>query len=173
MNPDQSGAEKVVPLATRTELIENAINRYAKMIFALAVHQTGSRADADDIFQEVCITLVRDQNAPLTNDSHLKSYLIRVTINKCKDLHKSAWRTHTEPFEEHIGDISPESESILDEVMRLKPFYRSVIYLYYYQGYSVKEIADILDKKENTVSSALRRARVKLKTILEEEGYHG
>lgn len=166
-------AEKILPFRSRTELIEDAVRTYAKMIVALAYHQTGSRADADDILQEVCLSLVRDENAPLTDDTHFKAYLIRVTINKCKDFHKSAWRKRVEPLDEHIGNISPESQSILDEVMKLKPFYRSVIYLYYYQEYSVKEIADILDKKENTVSSALRRARLKLRDILEEEGYHG
>lgn len=143
------------------------------MVFALAYHQTGSKSDADDIFQEVCLRLVRDKNAPLNDSRHLKAYLIRVTVNLCKDLHKSVWRKRTEPLEEHIGDISPESENILDELMKLKPFYRDVIYLYYYQEYSVKDIAGILGKKENTVSSALRRARLKLKDILEEEGYHG
>ena len=170
---NDTSAEKILPFISRSELIEDAVKTYAKMITALAYHQTGSRADADDIFQEVCLSLVRDDNAPLTDGAHLKAYLIRITINKCKDLHKSAWRKRVEPLVDHIGDISPESQSILDEVMKLKPFYRSVIYLYYYQEYSVREIAQILDKKENTVSSALRRARLKLRDILEEEGYHG
>ncbi len=61
----------------------------------------------------------------------------------------------------------------MDEVMKLKPFFRSVIYLYYYQEYSVREIAELFGKNENTVSTALRRARLKLKDILKEEGYHG
>ena len=129
--------------------------------------------DADDVFQDVCLRLVRDENAPLTNDSHLKAYLIRVTVNICKDLHKCAWRKRTEPLDDHVGDISPESESIMDEVMKLKPFFRSVIYLYYYQEYSGREIAELFGKNENTVSTALRRARLKLKDILKEEGYHG
>lgn len=168
-----TAAEKIIVFRSHAEQIEEAVRQHAKMIFTLAYHHTGSRHDADDIFQEVCLTLVRDNNAPLSDGQHLKSYLIRVTVNKCKDFHKSAWRKRTEPLDDHIGDLSPQSESIIEEVMRLKPFYRSVIYLYYYQEYSVKEIAELLGKKENTVSSALRRARLKLKEILSEEEYRG
>lgn len=168
-----SSAEKIISFSLRTKLIEEIVRRYAKMIFGLAFHHTGNRADADDIFQEVCLRLLRDANAPLTDEKHLKAYLIRVTVNLCKDLHKSAWRKRTEPLDDHIRDINPQSESIIEEVMRLKSFYRDVIYLYYYQEYSVKEIAELLEKKENTVFSALRRARLKLKDILEEEGYRG
>lgn len=163
----------MIAFRSRSVWIEDAVRQYAKTIFALAFHHTGSRADAEDIFQEVCLRLVRDDNAPLTDDIHLKAYLIHVTVNLCKDWHKSAWRKRTEPLEEHIGDVSPEKVSILEELMKLKPFYRDVIYLYYYQEYSVREIAAMFGKKENTVSSALRRARLKLKDILEEEGYHG
>ncbi len=166
-----NAAPKIVSFKPRNVLIEDAVVRYADMIYRIAYHNMGSCADAQDAVQEVSLTLVRDQKAPLDTPAHLKSYLIRVTLNYCKDVHKSAWRRRTEPLDEHTELISPEDRSVLDEVMALKPLYRNVIYLYYYEGYNTREIGEMLNKSENTISSALRRARMKLKDVLTEGGF--
>ena len=91
--------------------------------------------------------------------------------NKCKDLNKTAWYRKTESLTEIEIPFTEDEEGILEEVFKLSSDYRNVIYLYYYEGYNISEVASILDKKENTISSRLTRARKKLKNILIEGGY--
>lgn len=155
---------------TREALIENTIRKHADMIYRIAYQNTGSTADAEDILQEVSIALVT-KNAPLENEEHLKRWLIRVTINKCRDLHRHLKVIETEPLEDHEDIPADEKGEIMEELQQLPEQYRNIIYLYYYEQYTLQEIADIMKKSINTISSGLQRARNQLKRVLMEEGY--
>ena len=104
----------------------------------------------------------------------MKAWLLRVAFNKCRDFRKS-FRFRKQCSFDDVNEnmlcveFTSDEKSLLAEISSLPEKYSSVIYLYYYEKYSVKEIAEILKKNENTVSSLLRRARNKLKDILEEE----
>ncbi len=152
---------------------ENIIRQYADMIYRIAYQNLKSQSDAEDIFQEVCLALLT-KNVPSDDEKHLKHWLIRVTINKCYNFHKSFWQSRTEPIEDHTGLAAPEHSTVMDEVFQLPREYRNVIYLYYYESYTIAEIAEILHKSPNTISSQLQRARKKLGKILSEGGnYNG
>lgn len=152
---------------SRKQRLEEVIRTYADMIYRLAYQNTKSRADADDIFQEVCLCLLT-KNPPLDNPEHLKFWLVRVTLNKCNSLHKSAWRTRTQALDETLVR-EDESREVLDMVLRLPKHYRNAIYLHYYEGYGVAEIGRLLGKSPNTVASWLMRGRKRLKGLLTDE----
>ncbi len=165
VNEDKTG--------NREALIENTIRRHADMIYRIAYQNTGSYDDAEDILQEVSIALVT-KNAPLDDEEHLKRWLIRVTINKCRDLHRHLKVIETEPLEDHEDVPAEEKDGVMEELQQLPEQYRNIIYLYYYEQYTLQEIAQILKKSINTISSGLQRARKQLKNILIEEGFsHG
>jgi RNA polymerase sigma-70 factor (ECF subfamily) len=139
------------------------------MVIRIAYQNTGNPTDAEDIAQEAFMKLIK---APEFNDeAHIKAWLIRVTINLCKDFKRSFWQKRTGPLTEDWQHFTDTQESILEEIMNLPRHYRNAIYLYYYEGYNVPEISKILIVKENTVSSWLTRARKKLKNLILEGGY--
>lgn len=146
---------------------EKIIEKHADMIYRIALQNLKNQADAEDIFQDVCITLLTKE-APLDDDAHIKHWLIRVTINKCNNLKKSLWHKRTDSIDDYTELVAPQTQSVLEELFRLPASYRNIIYLYYYEEYTVAEIAEILKKNKNTVNSQLQRARKKLKNILEE-----
>ena len=150
-----------------TEETERIIRQYADMIYRIAVHHTGSQADAEDILQDVCVELLT--KCPCRDDpEHLKAWLIRVTVNKCNSLHRLAGRRKCEPLEGHSDLAQPEQVSVMEEIRQLPETMRDIIYLYYYEEYTIAEIAKILRRSPNTVSSSLQRARRKLKELLQE-----
>lgn len=146
---------------------EHIIREHADMIYRIALQNLKNPDDASDIFQEVCLSLLT-KNAPLYDDVHIKNWLIRVTINKCKNHRKSVWNTRTEPLNPDFNAQVNEDTSALELIFSLPINYRNLVYLYYYEKYTVPEIAEILGKSKNTVNSQLQRARKKLKTILED-----
>ncbi len=149
-------------------------SRYGKMVLRIAYQNTGNMAEAEDITQEVFIKLMKETR-DFTNEEHSKAWLIRVTINLCKDYFKSArFRKNVAFTEENLsGDyltmecVNPEDKQVFKELRKLPANYRNVLYLYYVEEYSVPEIAKLLQTKKNTVSSWLRRAKKKLKFKLE------
>ncbi len=153
----------------KTEKAEKIVRRYADMIYRIALHNLKNPTDADDIFQEVCMALLT-KNAPLDDAVHIKNWLIRVTINKCSNFSKSLWQSRTESIDEHTELTAPETKFVMEELDKLPVNYRNIIYLYYYEEYTVPEIAEILSKSKNTINSQLQRARKKLRKILEEGG---
>ena len=101
------------------------------------------------------------------DEEHVKSWLIRVTINQCLDYKKSLVKRSTVPIENMEIPFEHKEEGILEELQLLKEDERNILYLYYYEGYKIKEIAKILKQKQNTINSKLTRARKKLKEIME------
>ncbi len=154
-------------LTTKKEKAEQIIRQHADMIYRIALQNLKNPDDASDIFQEVCLSLLT-KNAPLFDDVHIKHWLIRVTINKCRNLRKSVWNTRTEPLTPDFSAAKEEDLSALELIFSLPINYRNVVYLYYFEQYTVPEISEILGKSKNTVNSQLQRARKKLREILED-----
>lgn len=148
---------------------KEVVEKYSNTLLQIAFQRTFNKSDSEDIVQDVFIKLIKNSNK-IKDEEHLKNWLIRVTINLCSDYNKSFWNKNTTVLDEKLSDFDNEEILIFKEINKLKPIYRDIIYLYYYQGYKIKEISIILKMKENTVSSNLTRAREKLKTILEDGG---
>ena len=150
----------------------NYYNLYSKMIYRLAFVQMKTKEQAEDILQDVFIKLM-GQSIVFENEEHAKAWLIKTTINCCKDYWKSAWfRKHvTLDAAAEISTYLPSNTKgfVTDCVKRLPTKYRYIIHLYYYEEYSLKEIADILSINENTVRTRISRARQLLKKYLGKE----
>lgn len=152
------------------ELFLKLAQQHMDMVFRLAFSCLKSRADADDVTQTVLLRLY-ERDMPFESEEHAKHWLIRVTINECKKHWRSPWR-RTEDFTEYAGTLTfdtPHHSDVFDAVMALDPKYRVVIYLYYYEGYRIGEIAQLLHLRSGTVGTRLARARERLKQSLSEE----
>lgn len=144
--------------------------KYSDMIFRVAYSYTNNRQDAEDIVQDMFVKLI-ELDKPFESDEHEKAWIIRVTVNLCKNRLKLFWNKNTCALTE-ISDAAHFSNKegfVLEAVMSLAENYRIIVYLYYYEGYKTAEIAKILKKRETSVRSALHRAREQLKTILKED----
>lgn len=148
------------------------VEEFSDMIFRIAYQNLCNIADAEDVVQEVFISLLKSKGKIFNDSEHLKSWLIRVTINKCLDVRRSFFRKNTVPIDSQVISYTDEEKVLMDQIMKLPKDYRNIIYLYYYEGYKIKEIADILGKNQNTISSKLQRGRNKLKKNLIEGGYY-
>ena len=146
------------------ERLEDIVDRYGQTILRTAYLYLKDRQRAEDVCQEVFIKLFRE-NKEFENQSHEKAWILRVTINLCKDQLKSWWRKRRVPLEESIQceDGGSLPDETLEKVLALPPQYREALYLYYYEGYSTPELASILHKKEATIRSYLHRGRALLK----------
>lgn len=149
-----------------SDFIQNAVSKYLDTVLRIAYQNTQNQTDAEDVAQEVFIKLMKQ---PRFNDEgHMKAWLIRVTVNQCKDLKKSFWHRNTIAISDDRQAAEEPAQEVWAEIWKLPKDYRNVIYLYYYEGYTVPEIAEILGRNVNTVSSWLTRARKSLKKILAE-----
>jgi RNA polymerase sigma-70 factor (ECF subfamily) len=144
---------------------EAIIREHADMVRRICFLYLQNSSEADDVFQDVFLKLFQNKT-PFANPEHEKAWLIRVAINACKDVRKSfRWRRiHLiQEFEfpaVEANDIRDDSESeILQVVLSLPKKFKELIYLFYYEDYSVPQIAAMLGKKENTIYSQLHRAR--------------
>ena len=155
--------------------LEQVMELYADMVYRVSVSITKNEEDAKDVFQETFLRLVRYQET-ITSEEHLKAWLIRVATNCAKTLVQNPWNQRTQGMEEMENSIScedvyeQEENTLLSELQGLPSKYSVVLYLFYYEGYSVKEIGKILNKKENSIKTLLNRGRGLLKTKLMEGG---
>ena len=132
---------------------------YAHAVYRLAYARTGCRADAEDVMQEVFLRLLRAKPV-FDSEAHAKAWLLRVAANCSNDLFRLPWRKREEPLPEDLPAAeTPEAGPVLQAVLSLPARYRTPIHLYYYEGFSVAEIAEIIGKREGTVKSRLFRAR--------------
>lgn len=142
-----------------------AFKQYTDTVYRVALHNTVNFSDAEDVTQEVFIKLL-ETNKAFRDSEHLKAWLIRVTVNLCRDKMKRMSRETL--VEDAVYKNSGEGETdILKAVKSLPENYRNTIYLHYYEGYTAKEIGRILDAKENTVLSWLSRGREALRKELD------
>ena len=154
---------------------EAAIDRYADMVYRLALSQMKNATDADDLFQEVFVRLV-SHIQDLESWEHVKAWLIRVTINCARKHFAQYWNKNVDYMDEpeRMADESggyelPEEHPVRTAVQKLPPKYRLVIHLYYFEERTVAEIAQLTDQKETTVKSQMHRAREMLKDLVVEE----
>lgn len=150
--------------------VQRLVETYSDLILRLSYTYLGSTADAQDICQNVFLKLLQSPRS-FESSRHERAFLIRMAVNLCKDHLKSHWRRTTVALEEAeaVPAPQPEEGSLLAAVALLPPKYRTVIYLYYYEGYSAKEIAALLGEKPATVFTRLDRGRQKLRLYLEQE----
>lgn len=150
--------------------IQLAVSKYSKTVARTAFSYLKNTSDAEDITQEVFLSLLQS-NMEFKEDEHLKAWLIRVAINKCKNHLKSGWFRNKADFPEDLSYMPEEESYVLQAVLSLKEKYRMPIHLHYYEGYSIKEISQILDAPAATVGTRLARGRKELKKIIGDDIY--
>ena len=152
------------------------VDRYADAIIRLGYTWLGDLDDAKDICQEVLLKLLADGRT-FPDRGQERAWVVRVAINQCKNWKKSAWFRRRAPLEEglHLSVEAPEPQdgSLLEQVNRLPPKYRQVLYLRYYEDYEVQEFAALLGQSPALVSTHLARARAKLRQQLGGTCYDG
>jgi len=155
------------------------------VVYRVAYCRLESRADAEDVYQEVFLHLLRDTTA-FRDDEHLKAWLIRTTLNECNDLCRSAWRKHTAPLEDALDyrpdyaasassaasmgsewDAAADYSDLWQAIATLPDDLRTVVYLHYVEGYKTTEIAKLVGCSSVTVRTRLHRARHHLKATLQ------
>jgi RNA polymerase sigma factor (sigma-70 family) len=145
---------------------EEILEKYEKMVIRIAFTNVKNISDAQDIAQDVFLTMLTKR--PLfENEEHRKAWLIRVTVNRCKNYRKSFWFSRTEPLPDTLDYLPQEERGVLAAVLSLPRNYRTVIHLYYYEGYNINEIAALLRKRPATVGTWLARGRQALKIALQ------
>lgn len=141
-------------------------NLYGNMVFKIAMVNLGNKEDAEEMTQEAFYKLL--YKAPeFKNDEHEKAWLIKITVNLCRDILRSVWHKRVvkmEDIEKYYDD--PSDTGIMKEIVDLPAKYKTVIYLYYFEDYSIKQIAEILKTKESTIKMRLQRGRQLLKVEL-------
>ena len=144
------------------------MDRYGTMVYRLAFSQLRNGTDADDIYQEVFLRYYR-KRPEFESEEHRRAWLLRVTVNTAKSYVTSAWFRHTVALEECAVYQEPEEEQLSEALQMLKPGDRMLLHLFYYEDCSVREMAQLLGRKESTVRTQLTRARRKLGKILKGE----
>ena len=143
------------------------MDRYADMVRRLCLIHVKNLADSEDVFQTVFVKYVLS-SAVFENEEHEKAWFIRVTINACRDLLRSFFRSRTVPLEELIDLPAEEfdTKEVLGAVLELPEKYRDVVYLHYFEGYTALEIGQLTKKNVNTVYSLLTRSKKLLREKL-------
>ena len=152
--------------------IQSVVGRYSDVLYRVSYQYVQNAPDAEDVVQDVMLGLMdRLFRAGFESDEHMKAWLIRVTINKSKNLAKgNARRKRREAlYRAPNGQDGQGSEDLETALGQLSPTAREAIYLHYYEGYTAKEISELLGKTEKAVLKCLSRSRGKLKEYLSEE----
>jgi RNA polymerase sigma-70 factor (ECF subfamily) len=153
----------------RESIIENAVTEYTQMVLNIAFTYTKNTYDAEDIAQEVFLALYRNI-WKISSKEYMKAWLIRVTINKSKNYMKTAWIRKRSDMPDIQDNTSPsETSDLLNAVLSLDEKYKIPIYLMYYEGYSIKEISQILKTNPATIGTRLKRGRDILKNKLGDD----
>lgn len=141
--------------------VNRAIERYSDTVRRLCMIYLKNHADTEDIFQTVFLKYVLS-SVSFESDEHEKAWFIRVTVNACKDLLKSFFRSRTVSLEEIMDQpaaLPEDNREILEAVLSLPLKYKEVVYLHYYEEYTAPEISRILNKNVNTIYTLLTRSR--------------
>lgn len=149
----------------RNDMVERAVKDYTKTVVSISFTYTKNSCDAEDITQEVFLTLLKEEKE-FESDEHLKAWLLRITINRCKNFLRSSWITKRTCMPDDLSYMPKNEQDLINIVLSLDKRYRIPIHLFYYEGYSIKEIAEILGEKSSTIGSRLERGRKKLKILL-------
>ena len=149
------------------ERAEYLVERYADLLLRIGKTWLGDMDDAKDICQTVLIKLLEDPRA-FPEERQERAWVVRVAVNECKNWRRTAWFRHRAPLDEgvQLAAEEPEEGGLLELVQTLPAMYREAIFLRYYEGYEVREIAALLGKSPALVSTHLKRGKEKLKKIL-------
>jgi len=151
--------------------MQELIERYRNNLFVVAFNVCKNAEDAEDVVQDTFLQLYKSKK-DFENEQHIRAWLIRVAINKAKNISRTFWRRNKLSLDSYIETLTfetPESKNLFETVMKLPEKYRIVIHLFYYEDYNIREIADILKISESNVKVRLWRARTLLKNSLMEE----
>ena len=152
------------------EYFHELYEEHSAMAYRLCMLYLKNESDAKDALQDLFLKLW-EKKPKFKNKDHEKAWIIRAAKHRCLDVLKSSWhkkRNVYEPDRQQVADETEKEDSLLDQIQKLPQKYREVLYLYYYEEYSVKEISNLMVRKESTIQSRLAAARQKLKNILEE-----
>ncbi|MCX4269403.1 MAG: sigma-70 family RNA polymerase sigma factor [Lachnospiraceae bacterium] len=151
--------------------VEELFERYQNNLFILAFQICKDMEDAKDVVQDTFLQYY-SLKKEFEDEQHIRAWLIRVAINKAKNINRAFWRKNKRALEDYMETlefVTPESEELFETVMNLPEKYRTVIHLFYYEDYTVHEISDILKLSESNVKVRLSRGRSLLKEKLQEE----
>lgn len=151
--------------------VQELVALYQNNLFAAAFNVCKNAQDAEDIVQDTFIQYYTNKKE-FDSEQHIRAWLIRVAINKAKNVNHTFWKRNKISLEDYMETLTfetPESENLFESVMRLPEKYRIVIHLFYYEDYTVREIADILHLSESNVKVRLSRGRGLLRESLKEE----
>lgn len=151
--------------------IANSMDKFGLSVLKIASSITGNTHDAEDVFSDTFFALWQAQKT-FESDKHIEAWLIRVAVNKAKNIKKQAFYKYRTELHDNIQYIS-NSDSDKDvsvnlALQQLKPKERAIVYLHYYQGYNYKEIGDMLKMKESGVRVKAMRARKKMRDTIDE-----
>ncbi len=151
--------------------VQELIERYRNNIYGIAFNVCKNAEDAEDVVQDTFIQYHTTKKA-FENEQHIRAWLIRVAINKAKNMNHTFWRQNKMSLEDYMEILvfeTPASEELFETVMKLPEKYRIIIHLFYYEEYTTQEIADILKISLSNVKVRLSRGRMLLKEVLQEE----
>jgi RNA polymerase sigma-70 factor (ECF subfamily) len=153
--------------------VSEAVEKYGNMVRRICFLDLRNKHDVEDVFQEVFLKFLLHADS-FQSEEHEKAWLCRVTFNQCKDLQKSFWRKKVDSIENlEIPYDSPEQSGLMQAVLSLPQRWKRIIYLHYYEGMTVPEIAVLMNKNVNTVYTDLRRAKAQLKLKLKGDFFDG
>lgn len=158
----------MTPEPTRPVDWEQLVCKNENRLYRAALAILGSAAEAEDAVQDAFLKYL-EHPPRLARPEDSAPWLMRVTVNLCKDRLRSAYRRRILPLTEELPAPGPEERQELEELLALPAEDRALIHLFYFEGYSTSEIAAILGRREGTVRSRLSRARAKLRMLLEQE----
>lgn len=144
---------------------EDVVQKYSDLVYRLALMKVQDRHIADDVFQDVFLKYMKYKDT-LHDEEHEKAWMIKVTINTCKTYFLSSWKRKMTSMDQEIPVLRKEHSELYYQVMELPDKYRLPLFLFYYEGYSIKEIAAQLHRKETTIKTQLKRGRSLLKDAM-------
>ena len=162
------------PNHNQTDLFDHIVQEYEKDLLRICCLYIRDWHIAEDIVQDVCLKAYKSMDS-FRGESNLKTWLIKIALNCCRDYRKSTWYRYID-HRVSIDQLPLSAKAPSDEhlalalaIMKLNPKHLEVVLVYFYEGYTLKDIADMLNITEAAVSSRLRKAKQKLKTTLEGE----
>lgn len=152
--------------------LKDIFERQHKRVYRIAMLMLNNVSDAEDAVQNVFLKYI-EKGSSFEDIEHEKAWFITVTRNYCKDQLKNFWKRNVDmgDIPEQIQEEEQDNE-LLEHIMKLPDKYKEVIYLFYYEDYSIKEMSKILDRKESTIQTQLSTARDKLKKVIQEVSYY-
>lgn len=153
---------------TESNRLETVIRTYENTLYRAALAILGDPQEAEDVVQDTFLRLW--EKAPIfESPAHERAWLLKVAVNGCKSRLRAPWRRRTAPLLDSYPAADPEEQAVLEVIQSLPPKDRTVLHLYYYEGYQTAEIAAMTGWREGTVRSRLARARDRLRELLKGE----